>query len=186
MKLPALVCAFLSVVSLTVAKSPARAPFSLKIVPTESQRQEGERTLFRGDRFFVVLTNISAVPQRIFEDWSSVGYCAISFRAITQGGKTVPIKRRELGASTRNYPATFRIPPGGHYVFVFELDEKEWPDLPKTQEFPSHPVTLTAIFTEPCDSPGIERDVLVDNAEKHGVWIGRVESKPERFIIDLP
>ena len=114
--------------------------------------------------FYVVLTNLSAKPQAVFEDWNSWGYQTISFEFTTRAGQKIVVSKREADF-VRNFPSTFLIQPGEHQVFAIRLD-KYWeakPALPKANEMP---INLKAIYQV---SPTPE-------ATKAGLWTGRIES----------
>jgi hypothetical protein len=160
-----------------VSARPAQ-PFTLAVVPTETDAQDRERSISISHEFDVVLSNVSAKPECIFEDWSSWGFFALSFKFVTDAGKKIKCGRCGPFIWTRNYPAVFTIPPGGHYVFHVRWGDKTWDDL--------HGVvgagTLTAIFEEPASDPMAK---MFDYSVKHTpVWIGRIESKPERILIE--
>ena len=169
----------------TIAVEPtANQPiFKLAIVPTPGYPQEESRTIYAtsSGAFYVVLTNVSKEPQRIFEDWSSWGYWSLSFEAEKETGEVVKIEKGRSSVSfTRNFPAVFSIPPGGHYVFEVNFDKLTWPAI--TNEIRVDTVAIErawgtvqfkAVFTQNDD----------EDAIKHRVWIGQVASAPEPIII---
>jgi hypothetical protein len=136
------------------AWSQERAPFTLSIVPSESSAKEGaameitRKPNYAGqvpsvDTFYLVLTNVSAKPQPVFEFRNSWGTYAISLEIKMQDGKKYIARYR--GIFTMNYPSTFLVQPEEHMVYPMRLDG--WwapePELPKTEYLP---VTLKAIY----------------------------------------
>ena len=123
------------------------------------------------DAFYIVLTNVSSKPQKVFEDWNSWGYQAISFRVTTEDGKRVVISERQQDF-TKNYPSTFTVDPGEHQVFAIHLDNwwEAKPPIPKRNETP---ITLTVIY-ELLPSP---------EAARQSVWTGRVESHEYKLTL---
>jgi len=145
---------------------------SLDIVPTPIQAQHGQRTLFPGAVFYVVMTNISVKPVNIYEDWSSTGFYTLSFEAKSVNGKTYNLQKGGVHSWTRNFPALFTIPPGGHYVFAVHFDADQWPmldEMHKTMKPSDMRFQFKAIFDE--------------NSKDAKVWSGHVESKPELLAI---
>jgi hypothetical protein len=140
---------------------------SLDIVPTPRQPQGDSPILFEGDDFYVVLTNISTKAIPIYEDWSSWGSDSLTLEGVGIDGKVYVLKKL-VRFFTRNFPATFIIPPGGHYVFTVHFDKEHWSGL---EQFNQNHLWMKAIFSER-HSPGRDQ-----------VWQGRVESKPRLFGI---
>jgi len=128
--------------------------------------------------FYVLLSNTSALPQTVWEDWNSWGYQAISFELTTADGKKHLVSKRQQGF-TRNGPSTAVIEPGEHQVYVIHFDES-WeiqPPIPKNHA-PCVPpdemsVTLKAIYEV---SPTPE-------SAQYKVWTGRLESHDYKFSL---
>jgi hypothetical protein len=137
-------------------------PFSLSIVPGRS----GDIAMAKKNpnEFYVVLTNISGLPQSVWESWNSWGYQAISFELTTTDGKKFVVSKKQQ-EFTMNYPSKFLVQPGEHQVYAIGLDEL-WetnPTLPKSDEMP---ITLKAIY----------KVTQTPEAIQYKVWTGRVES----------
>ena len=145
---------------------------SLDIVATPGHPQEKEPTLFPESVFYVVLTNTSDKPIRIFEDWSSWGMFSISFEGKWPDGTTYKLERSRDVVFTRNFPAVFEVRPQGHYVFAIHFDKDKWPNLWYFHNNPQlGPLDLQAVFTEN-DKDGTNK-----------VWEGTVKSEARRFKI---
>jgi hypothetical protein len=144
-------------------------PFSLSIVPGRS----GNITMTKKkpNEFYVVLTNVSGLPQAVWESWNSWGYQAISFELTTTDGKKFVVSKKDQDF-TMNYPSKFLVEPGEHLVYAIGLDEL-WetnPTLPKSDEMP---IALKTIY-EVTQTP---------EATQHKVWTGRVESHGYTFSL---
>ena len=113
--------------------SPGTPPLALSIVPSEQFLDQpdnnGNRVIYAGQTFYVVLTNVSDKPVPIFEEWSSWGFFNISFEAVTAGGKTVKLAKGGISVWGINAPAIFSIPPGGHFIFAEQFFKERWPNL---------------------------------------------------------
>jgi hypothetical protein len=121
--------------------------------------------------FYVVLTNITAKPQAVFEARNSWGYQTISFELTRPSGKKVVVSARQQDFM-RNFPSIFVIEPREHQVFAIRLDQwwETKPVLPKLHEMP---ITLKAIY-EVWPSP---------EATREGVWTGRLESHEYKLML---
>jgi hypothetical protein len=167
-KLARLVFGFVAVLAFASSSLPdaPKPPFSLAIVPTSNGDGGGsiEMALKSRRDFYVVLTNVSSEPQRVWQTWNSWGYQTVSFDFATKDGKKYAVTKRDE-EFTRNFPSTFLVPPGEHEVFAVHLDES-WvthPPFPKADEMP---ITVKAIYEVP----------PTPEASQHKVWTGRVES----------
>lgn len=143
-------------------------PFSLSIVPDRSGISMAKK---EPDEFYVVLTNVSRVPQAVWESWNSWGYEAISFELTTTDGKKFVVSKRP-GIFTVNFPSTFVVAPGEHQVYPIRLDDS-WethPVLPKSGEMP---ITVKAVY-EAIPTP---------EATQRKVWTGRAESHSYNFSL---
>ena len=121
--------------------------------------------------FYVVLTNVSRLPQPVWESWNSWGYQALSFELTTTDGKKFVVSKKQQNF-TRNLPSMLLVEPGEHQVYAIELDEL-WetnPTLPKSDRMP---IALKAIY-EIAESP---------QAAQNHVWVGRVESRRYNFTL---
>jgi hypothetical protein len=119
--------------------------------------------------FHVVIRNATAKPKRIFEEWNSWGYGALSFELTDEHGVT-KVARKGVKAWTMNGATSFTIPPREIAIIdVYFADRTIWGEsfwLP-----PGHPtgrVTMKAIYE-------VRRDTF---SKKHDVWTGKVTSAP--------
>jgi hypothetical protein len=168
-------------ISLIHGRVDASPPFRVSIVPTSSEATDRSITTapHNPDRFYVVLTNVSAKPQPVFETWNSWGYRSITFELVLNGKKHLITKEEQ--SFSRNFPSTFEIPPGEAIVYPIQLDSS-WEGLPVLKDDHCCPTTevggavriqLTAVY---------EVESSVD-AAKQKVWVGRIRSPTHELTL---
>ena len=169
------VFASLAAVSLTVATEPQSGPLAVRILPMHTD-EKGNRSIelyMPSQHFYVVVTNVSRDPLKLWREWCSWGYYNLSFQTTGPGGKTILIKKKPM-EWTKNYPDWTLISPGDAMVFEVSLDEETWENSPLPARNKNRDVKLTAVF-----------EVRPDGESKqHGVWTGKAES-PELYLHDL-
>ncbi len=153
----------------------SKPPFSVAVVP-QGSNDHGRWISMRKAGFveplYVVLTNITREPQRVFESWNEWGYKAITFEVLTEDGQKAVVSRRSKDFD-KNFPSTFIVPPGGHYVYTIELTEQDWVVAPSLRFSTLEPVMihLKAIYQlTPTRASGEEK-----------AWTGRAESEDDAF-----
>jgi hypothetical protein len=128
----------------------------------------------RRPHFHVLLTNTTDQPKRLFQEWCSWGYYALTFAFTDEHGETFPA-RKGPHAWTMNFPDYWTVPAHESLVIdVYFADREEWGD--SFWLSPGHPkgeVTLKAIYQVRPDG----------ESEKLGVWTGKIESKPVKCVI---
>jgi hypothetical protein len=145
-------------------------------IPLRNANQERELN-YLGTRphFHVLVTNVSDQPQRVWREWCSWGYFALSFEVTDADGKTRAIIKN-LRAWTRNFPDYWTIPP--HESLVLEVDFADtsvWQPFPHPEGDPMS-FTMQAVFEIPRDK----------ETEKDSVWTGRVVSKAVKCTAYAP
>ena len=154
--------AFLGLAAPVVRASDSVLSIQIAVAP------ENGRLAYMNDssHFHVVLNNASAAPLRIWEDWNSWGYFALSFEISDDTGKHWTAAKRKEIDFTRNFPSFETIAPANSSVIdVYFGDGKTWDGFPlrKGQEKTVH---MRAIF-EIVESP---------ESKSSAVWVGRVVS----------
>jgi len=147
---------------------------AVRIVPTRTS-DKGVRSidLYRpSDHFHVVITNVSKDPIRLWREWCSWGYYALSFRIADENGKTTEV-RKGPRAWTRNAPDAAALAPGDHMVLEVAFDQDTWPDAPLPGKGNSREVRMKAVFAIQAD----------EETKKAGVWTGEVASPEETYTI---
>jgi hypothetical protein len=148
----------------------SKPPFSVSVVPNSSFADGQWISMGKASPapFYVVLTNTTTLPQKVFESWNSWGYQAISFELVTASGQRVVISGKNQDFD-KNFPSTFIVPPGEHQVYMVRLNEEDWKVAPELRFANVEPlsVNLTAIY-QLAPTP---------EARRENVWVGRAESK---------
>jgi hypothetical protein len=161
-------------VSQAVSSEP---PFSVSIVPQDSN-DAGQWISMRKagsiKPFYVVLTNTTSEPQRVFEAWNMWGYKAIAFECLTEDGQRAIVSRKDQDFD-KNYPSTSIVPPGEHYVYAIEFTNQNWTMAPSLRFSKAEAVVvhLKAIYQL---TPTRESQKLGKK-----IWVGRAESKDYAF-----
>lgn len=171
---------------LLMISGPVRAQhqpaLALTIVPTTySSRLSSEATISFGERphFHVLLTNLSAEPVTLFEEWNSWGYYGLSFELTYADGRKVAVAKGPR-AWTRNFPSTITLAPQGYYVFEVSFD-KTWVPAIRTEPYTGHGIAcrLRALYTIGPTKEGLdyltERDVHP--------WAGTVASEEKPYTV---
>jgi hypothetical protein len=142
------------------ARAQADSSLKLSIVPERSHEKMGAsvRTV---TPFYVVAVNQSNKPIRVWREWCSWGYYALSLEAKLPDGTVVPITKKGVVVWTKNYPDHFIILPGEYFVMPVKLKD-EWEGFHAKEE----KVFLRAHY----------KIVSEEYAAKEGVWTGEVIS----------
>src|SRR5688572_4135471 len=80
------------------AAEPAEsAALAVRVVPT-SYREEGGRAIELrrpSEHFYVVVTNVSGKPIRLWKEWCSWGYFNLSFQVTDDAGRSVEVRKQD-------------------------------------------------------------------------------------------
>jgi hypothetical protein len=132
--------------------------------------------------FYVVLTNKTASPQHLWEEWNSWGFYNLYFEMTDSTNKTWLVKRSYDRAFMVNAPGWFNLDPGEVHVFSVTFPN-DWQDLPPARVEDHHAVVmLRAIYEIPPD-PMIQNMKtgawrMDTKVKENGVWTGKVISNP--------
>jgi len=169
-----MIFAILLAAALGIAEAaPAESPIAISVaVPS----QGGERMVrYRdpADHFDVIVSNTSDKPQRVWQELCSWGYEGLSFELTDEHGKKWTAKKVPIDWPL-NVPAWWTLAPKESFVIdVYFGDIKTWQGF-HLPENGSQTVTMQAVLQ-------FKTDV---RAAQHGVWTGRVTSKPDKFTFD--
>ena len=174
-----IICAFavvllsLCTTSIVTAEPPADS-LAVRIVPSSTNNKGGHSiTLFLpAQHFYVVITNVSKEPVRLWREWCSWGYYSLSFSVVGPDGKDILVKKKQIGW-TKNFPDSTTLAPGDHLVFEVTFDQAVWPDAPVPDKGKSREVKMKAVFAIAAD----------DESKQHGVWVGEVSSPVASYTI---
>ena len=152
----------------------AGSSLSVRIVP-DSTDDKGSRTInlsLPKQHFYVVITNISDKPVRLWREWSSWGYYTLSFVVTDDKGKMKVVKKGMM-AWTKNYPDWTVLTSGDHMVFEVSFDLETWPNAPIPEKDKSREVKMKAEFEIPEDK----------ETKEYQVWTGKVSSPEDKYVI---
>jgi hypothetical protein len=144
-----------------------RPEVSVHIVPSSSDAS-GRWLDLASDgskHFYVVVTNWSKDPIRIWKDWCSWGYGNLSFEARDSGGSVTVISKRP-GEWDKNFPCPVEIEPGGSWVIPVALEPILWQHSPVSGNSGKTTMRLRAVY---------EIRETKDSKEMR-VWTGKVSS----------
>ena len=124
--------------------------------------------------FYVVMTNVSNKPLRLWSESYSWGYSNLSFQVTDKNGKITIIKREKLEWD-KNVTSWIFLQPGDLRVLEVTLDPKIWQNVDALlpEKFEPKKVKIKAIFEIPED-----RD-----AKECNVWTGKVYSPEQTYTI---
>jgi hypothetical protein len=136
--------------------------------------RHGERALSssaRNERFHVTLTNSSDKPTKIWKEWCSWGYYALSFELTDESGKTWTAKKKPRSWD-QNYPDYWTIDPHESLVLDVEIAGADiWEGFPRPSRG-SQKLRMRAVF-----------EIRPDHqSQEHSVWTGRAISKPDDYV----
>ncbi|RZK51914.1 MAG: hypothetical protein EOO59_14355 [Hymenobacter sp.] len=151
-----------------------RPTLALAIIPARYASAQGEACLVfsEGERFHVLLTNQSAQPVTLFQEWNSWGYFGLSFDMTYADGRRVRVEK-ESRPWRGNYPSTFTLPPQGSYVFDVTLGPKEWTNSPRPA--PRLAQGLACRLRA--------RYAIEPSPEAKGMWTGTVVSAENAYVL---
>ncbi|TGE23722.1 hypothetical protein E5K00_00475 [Hymenobacter aquaticus] len=133
------------------------------------------------DRFYVLLTNTSDQPVKLFEEWNSWGYFGLSFEITYPNGQKVRSSKEERGWD-KNVPTTVTIAPHGFYVFAVTMNNNPkngavWENSVLNYESKSDRAYIScrmrAIYSIQRDKEAIEEKA----------WTGTVSSPEGSYIV---
>jgi hypothetical protein len=148
-------------------------PLTVQIVPTHSR--DGRQSLDLPEpasHFHVVIANVSKDPIRVWKEWCSWGYEALSFEALDVDGRSLVISKIP-GEWNKNYPDPFEIAPGGPMVVDVSLDPSTWQNSPLAGASGKADLRLKAVYEIRPD-----RD-----SERMKVWTGRAVSEQLQYTL---
>lgn len=125
-----------------------------------------------GINFYVLLTNVSDKPVRLWQEWCSWGYYCLQFEVFEENGAKHLLKKKPrdfLG----NFPDSVELRTGESVVWAVDLLPSEWEDLSWLPKDGVEHVQMRAIYT-------VKED---EDSKDYGVWTGQAVSEPYHFIL---
>ena len=175
-RLGAIACVLLTLPMLgdETTKEHSAPLIAVRIVPSTFRDKIGRAIELHNStrHFYVIVTNTSGEPVRLWREWCSWGYFNLSFVVTDEGGKTVSVKKRPRGWD-KNFRDWSIVPPGGHMVFEVSFDEAIWQNAPLPDRGRSRAIKMKAVYEVPAD----------DDTKEFGVWNGRISSPEETYTV---
>jgi hypothetical protein len=132
-----------------------------------------------GNNFYVLLTNVSNKPVRVWQEWCSWGYYNLQFEIVEKNGTKHLVTKKPTGW-TRNFPDYVELTPNESVVWGVGLWPSDWNGLSWLPTNELEPVKVSAIYTS---MPGDKEDDRITGADRMGVWTGRATSKFYDFFL---
>jgi hypothetical protein len=110
---------------------------------------------------------------KVYQDWNSWGYYARSLVGTDASSPTYELARRETGF-TKNYPSTDALNPGEFLITDVYPCDGSWYVSPKLPSGQDATLRLAGSFRIPADQ----------DAGKHAVWTGDIQSAPIEVYLD--
>ncbi len=159
------------------AEEEASAGLSAAIVAGKGK--SGTPVIDRAGTFQVVFTNHSQKPIRLWSEGCQLGYSTLAFR-VEDGDGVASLMHKAIAEPPLYWgykrAETITIPPGKTFAWEVALHDQnrgpaEWTGEPGPNT--GRPVMLTAVLSVPPS----------DAARQHGVWTGRVASRPIKALV---
>lgn len=147
---------------------------SVRIVPTSYREKTGRAIALYlpSQHFYVVVTNDTSEPIRLWKEKYSWGYFNLMFEVTDEKGQSFAVKKRAR-AWDKNLRDWDVIPPGGHHVREVNFDPTTWENSPMPEARRSRTVRMRAIFS-------IQPDA---ESKKLGIWTGQVSSPEDSYAL---
>ena len=118
----------------------------------------------------IVLTNTSAVPLGILDEWNSFGYFNMTLDYTLADGTHHSMAKKKDMLWDKNYPSATTVQPGECLVRDVHLDPHVWSGLPT--DAGRYEATFTATFKQ-------------SDQRTAGVWHGTLQSPPVKVEFDM-
>jgi hypothetical protein len=149
----------------------AQVPQKLSMEIVAPREASGSAYLPHGEAFEVLFSNASDQPINLWDDLCEEGHWTLSFYVREASGESRTVQKRPVPTSVwTNYPPkTISIAPGKSYSLKVNLSdffwgERAWINVPEPNT--GEKVEISASLQIP----------ETEESEKHGVWIGRIQS----------
>ena len=153
---------------------------TVRIVPTSTDAQGRNIHLYKkSEHFYVVITNVSGNPIRLWREWNSWGYDNLSFVLVGSTGRNTVISKRPIGAWAKNSPDSAILAPGDHMVIEVTFDDETaqgetmWLNAPAPETGDPLQIKMKAVYAI----------VANRDTKKYGIWTGRAFSPEDTYTI---
>ncbi|TAE54717.1 MAG: hypothetical protein EAZ89_06395 [Bacteroidetes bacterium] len=155
------------------AELPAQTTAQLRmqlIVPVSTPDGKREIAVDRYPRLYVLLTNISPRPVKLWKDWNTWGYFNLTLQW-TAGGQTRLIRRKAPKNWDGDFSDFWVLPPNESVILEIDMSSGEWEGIPDLYG-ETIPATLRAVYENKPDALATE----------FGVWVGRIATEPVEVV----
>jgi hypothetical protein len=133
----------------------------------------------RNNNFYVLLTNVSSKPVRVWQEWCSWGYYSLQLEVFEQDGTEHLLKKKPTNFLA-NFPDFVELEPGGSVVWKVDIEPSVWEGLSWLPTNRAERVKLKAIYkVKTAENDEDNRDLGVD---RMGIWTGTASSKLYDFV----
>jgi len=141
-------------------------------VPAHGSHRVLEYSGGHESHFHVLISNVSDKPQKIWREWCSWGYYALSFEITDESGKTWTATKKARDWD-KNFPDSWTLAAKETLVLdVHFAGSDTWEGFPRPSGV-SQTITIRAIFEISPDK----------DSQRDSVWTGRALSKADKFVI---
>jgi hypothetical protein len=137
-------------------------------------------TRHMSNNFYVLLTNVSGKPVRVWQEWCSWGYYSLQFEVFDRDGREHLLKKKPTGFLA-NFEDYVELQPGGSVVWKVDLEPSVWKGLSWVPTNGVERAKLRAVYTVKNEDDPRKYDY--NDAKRYGVWTGRVTSKLYDFAL---
>lgn len=117
------------------AFSKDNAPFTLAIVPNERHEDRSYLSFNKAFNpklhFHAVLTNVSDVEQKLWNENCSQGYGKLAFQITDENGVTTTVKKKDFVVWEKNFPDWFTLKPKEQVIYDVYFLPDTWTGLPE-------------------------------------------------------
>jgi hypothetical protein len=159
-----------------LAETSTNQPLTLAVsIPL---RDAGHYSLERGktSQFFVILSNTSNVPQRVWAPWDNLKYVPLHFEFKDSSGKQWKGTPNITYGVSQRQPDISELQPGESLIFDIDYSNTNaWNGFPRVAP-PELPLSMRVVYENPYGR----------GPEGQSLWTGSVSSKSMSIIIRPP
>lgn len=122
--------------------------------------------------FYVVISNKSPNPVRLWEGWCSWGYYNLTFDIKLNNGKIYHLEKTKNRDWLKNFPDGYIVLPNSYFVIPVSFSKVLWGTSKEWESFPDEvknadTFSLRAIYSIPEDK----------ETKEYKIWTGKAESE---------
>lgn len=139
-------------------------------------QHDGQRSILVEDdtsHFHVLIKNKSGETKRLWREWCSWGYYALSFECVDRQGNRHVATKKPI-AFKQNTPDFWTLPAGETLVIDVYPAPEEWQGFPIPPKGELARLEMRAVFEIAPDQQSM----------KHGVWTGKAVSESGEYVME--